>query len=137
MNQVKDKNSPRIIFYKTMILLTRLLSIACLAIIAIFLFPLLPLRNLHLFKYITFTQHIEKAISSFVQSIIPASSISIDTRWIVIIIAILFAMFFSWLREQYRGKVTKFRFKRKYDVLKEQMHLSDDALVLTPIREKI
>jgi len=120
-----------------MILLTRLLSIACLAIIAIFLFPLLPLRNLHVFKYITFTQHIEKAISSFVQSIIPASSISIDTRWIVIIIAILFAMFFSWLREQYRGKVTKIRFKRKYDVLKEQMHLSDDASVLTPIREKI
>jgi class 3 adenylate cyclase len=115
----------------------RLLSIACLAIIAIFLFPLLPLKNLHVFKYITVTQNIERAISSFVQSIIPTSSIGIDIRWIVIIMAILLAMFFSWLREQYRGKITKITFKRKYAVLKEQMHLSDDAAVLTPIREKI
>jgi len=137
LKQVKEKNSPLILFYKAIIVLMRLLSIACLAIIAIFLFPLLPLKNLHIFKYITATQPIEKAISSFVQNIIPATSVSIDTRWIVIIMAILLAMFFSWLREQYRGKVTKITFKKKYDVLKEQMHLADDAAVLTPIREKI
>lgn len=137
MNQNKDKFSPRILFYKAVILLMRLMSIACLTIIAIFLFPLLPLKNLHVYKYITVTQSIERAISSFVQSTIPASSIGIDMRWIVIIMAILLAMFFSWLRQQYRGKVTKITFKRKYDILKEQMHLSDNAAVLTPIQNKI
>jgi len=144
MNKVKEKISPRILFYKTItlfykaiILVMRLLSIASLTIIALFLLPLLPLKNLHEFKYISVIQNIERAISSFVQSIIPANSFGIDTRWIVIIMAILFAMFFSWLRERYRSKVTKIAFKRKYDVLKEQMHLPDDAAVLTPLRENI
>jgi class 3 adenylate cyclase len=82
-------------------------------------------------------QNIEETISSFVQSIISVDSLGIDTRWVVIIMAIIFFIFCIWLRERYRGKVAKISYKIKYDVLKEQMHLSDDAKVLTPIREKI
>jgi len=144
MNQVKKKTSPRILFYKILtlfykliILFLRLLSIASLAIIAIFLLPLLPLKNLHQFKYMSVIENIEETISSFVQSIISVDSLGIDTRWVVIILAIIFFTICIWLREQYRGKVAKISYKIKYDVLKEQMHLSDDAEVLTPIREKI
>jgi class 3 adenylate cyclase len=115
----------------------RLLSITSLTIIAIFLLPLLPLKNIYTIKIINVAHNIERVISSFIHSIIPTNFIDIDTRWIVIILLILLVVLFSWLREQYRGKVSKILLKREYDGLKEQMHLSDDAKVLTPIREKI
>ena len=115
----------------------RLLSITSLAIVFVFILPLLPIKNLHLFKYISFTQNIERTISSFVRSFIPATYVNIDTRWIVVILLILLVVLFSWLREQYRGKVSKIVFKKEYDGLKKQMHLADDAKVLTPIEERI
>ncbi len=130
----------QILPYKPIILLMRLLGIGTLIVIVIFLLPLaIPyIKDALSFKGIKVALNIEKSVSSFIQGIIPTKIAGKDmTRWIVIIAAFLLNRLFSNLRERYGDKMTKLRVRRDYEEWKKQMHLSDDAKVLTPIREKL
>lgn len=140
MNQVRKTNGVQILSYKAIMLLMRLLGIGTLIIIVIFLLPLaIPyIKDALSFKYIRMALSIEKSVSSFIHGIIPTKIAGKDmSRWFVIIVAFLLGRLFSNLRERYRDKMTKLKVRRDYEKLKKQMHLSDDAKVLTPLREKL
>jgi class 3 adenylate cyclase len=140
LNQVRKTNGMQILPYKPIILLMRLLGIGTIIVIVIFLLPLaIPyINDARSFKGIRVALDIEKSVSSFIQGIIPTKIAGKDmTRWIVIIVAFLLNRLFSNLRERYRDKMTKLRVRRDYEELKKQMHLPDNAKVLTPLREKL
>ena len=127
-------------FYKAMILFMRLLGIGTIVAIVIFLLPLaVPhIKNALSFKYIRAALDIEESVSLFVQDIIPTKIAGKDmTRWIVIIAAFLLGGSFSNIKGHYRNKVTRLKFKGDYESLKAHMHLSDDAKVLIPLKEKL
>jgi len=130
----------QILPHRAIILLLRLFGIGSLIIIVIFLLPLaIPyIKDALSFKGIRAALNIEKSISLFIHGIIPTKIAGKDvTRWIVIVAAILLSWLFSNLRERYRDKITKLKVRRDYEELKKQVHLSDNAKVLTPLREKL
>lgn len=133
-------SSLRVVRYKAMVLLMRLLSVGMLAVVALFLLPLaVPyVKNAFSFKYIRVAMGIEKAISSFVHGIIPTVVTGHDlTRWIVVISALLLWGLFSSLKERYRNTIYNVKVRREYEDWKSQMHLSEDAKILSPLKEKL
>jgi class 3 adenylate cyclase len=118
----------------------RLLGIGTIVAIVIFLLPLaVPhIKNALSFKYIRVALDIEKSVSLFVQDIIPTKIAGKDmTRWIVIMAAFLLGGSFSNIKGHYRNKVARLKFRGDYESLKAHMHLSDDAKVLIPLKEKL
>lgn len=139
MNQFQETNSVKVQLYKAMIWGIRLLYIGTFVIIAIFLLPLIVpyLKNAFSFEYIRIALGIEKSISSVIQDIIPTKIAGKDlTRWIAIVAALLLGMFLNNIQGRYRNKVVQLKVKRDYEAWKTEMHLSDDAKVLTPLKEK-
>lgn len=140
MGQVKEKGSLRILPYKTIRLFLGIFSICSLITIVIFLLPLaVPyIKNALSFQYIRTAINIEKAISSYVRDIIPTKIAGRDlTRWIIIIAAFILYRSFANLRERYRNKITDLRVIKDYEDLKIQKNLTDDADVLTPLKDTI
>ncbi len=140
MNQDKTTASFRILSYKVMMVMMRLLGICMLAIIVIsFLSLAVPyVKSAHSYQYIRTALSIEKTISSFVQGIIPTKIAGKDiTHWIIIVAAFIFFRSFYNLKEHFRNKTVNFRVIQDYEDLKTQKHLTDDADILAPLRDQI
>jgi len=140
MGQTTTKGSLRILPYTGIRILAGLLGICCLFLIVIFLLPLaVPyIQNAHSFQYIKTAMSIEKSISSYVQHIIPTKIAGKDmTRWIIIVVTFLLYGTFANMKEWGRSKTARLNVMRDYEELKKEKNLTDDADVLTPLKETI
>ena len=140
MGQTKTKVSLRILPYTVIRIIAGLLGICCLFLILIFLLPLaVPyIHDARSFQYIKTAMSIERSISSFVQHIIPTKIAGKDmTRWIIIVAAFILYGTFANMKEWGRSKTARLKIMRDYEELKKYRNLTDDADVLTPLKETI
>jgi class 3 adenylate cyclase len=140
MGQTKTKGFLRILPYTAIRIIAGLLGICCLFLILIFLLPLaVPyIHDARSFQYIKTAMSIERSISSFVQHIIPTKIAGKDmTRWIIIVVAFILYGTFVNMKEWGRSKTARLKVMRDYEELKKYRNLTDDADVLTPLKETI
>ena len=127
----------KLLLFKMLAVLMRVLSAGCVVIIGIFI--LAPfIRGYSSFFLVSAALSIEDTLSSLLQAIIPTQIGGIDlTRWIFIVAAFFLAGWFTSMRQNYNMKSTQASFRTSFEDLKKQLHLSDDAKILAPIKEKL
>lgn len=126
-------------YYRTIILLTRLLGICVVILILIFLLPFaVPyVKDAESFKYIRISLDLGKSISSYVHNIVPTKIAGKDvTRLIMIVGALILGSAIRRIRDYHSNRLANMSFKKDYEEWKTQMHLSDNAQVLAPLRGK-
>lgn len=132
--------------YEAMIMIMQLFKIVTLLIIIMFILALaLPylinipfIRAIISVPYISAALSLERTLSSLVQNLIPVGFIDVSiARLVIIIAAFIIYGSFQNLQDRYRNILTRMEFKSEYEVLKRQMGLSDDAKILSPLREKL
>lgn len=95
-------------------------------------------ENAKSFGYVQSLLHVEQSISSFVRENIPTKIGGKDmTRWIVIIVMFIFSSSLSRSGERFHEKAQYLKFKLDVDEWKSQLNLSDNAIILSPINEKL
>jgi class 3 adenylate cyclase len=130
----------RIVLFKTAIFLFRLTGVALVVLILIFLLPLVVpyMKNAQSFEYIKGALKVEKAISYFVQGIVPTVVSGKDiTRWIVIVAAVVIGVVLSNIKERIRDRSAHLKLMKEYEEWKTDKHLSDDSKLVAPLKEKI
>ncbi len=126
--------------FKLLAIFMRVLSAGSVVVIVIFFLPLVVpfIGGLSSFFLIEAALIIEDSLSSLLQAIIPTQLGGIDlTRWIFITAAFFFAGWFTSMRRNFIMKSTQASFRSTFEDLKKQLHLSDDAHILAPIKEKL
>jgi class 3 adenylate cyclase len=133
-------------YYELMVVIMHLFKIVTLLIIIIFALALaLPylmyipfMRNIVSIWYISAAISLERTLSSLVENLIPIKIGDVSIVQLVIIaVALGIFAFFKDTQDRYRNILDRIQFKREYEALKGQMGLSDDAKVLSPLREKL
>jgi len=118
----------------------RLLGISTVVVIAIFLLPLvIPyIKKALPVEFINTVLNVEKSLFLFVQKITPMENAGKGvTRLVVVVVAFTLNRLFTRLQDRYRNKMARVEVKMDYETWKAQMHLSDDARILAPLREKL
>jgi class 3 adenylate cyclase len=136
----EKSNSGKMIPYKALIMLMRLLGIGIILLLVIFLLPFaVPyIKNAVSYGYIKTALQYEKSISSFIHSLIPTTIAGKDmTRWIVIASAVMLGLSFENITNYCKNRIYTLNFRKEYEDWKSEHHLPDGAKVLAPIREKI
>ncbi len=127
-------------FYISSSVVMRILSGVMIGLIIIMLVPLVVpyLDNAKSFSYIRSALDIEAAIEHFFRQSIPTKIAGTDvTRWIAIVLFFILSSTFSRSGEKFQGRAQYLRYKRSVDDWKRQMHLSDNAIVLSPLNQKL
>ncbi len=134
----------KVVLFKTLALIMRGLSAITGVIIVIFLIGLIAphLGNASSYLLIAKALSIEESLTAFLKSIIPTEIAGIDlARWIFIVGAFMLGGWLNSLKHNYYMKsknvAFKSEFESEFEELKKKMHLSDNAKVLAPIREKL
>ena len=108
----------RIVLFKIAIFLFRLIGVALVVLILIFLLPIIVpyMKNAQSFEYIKVALKVEKAISSFVQGIVPTVVSGKDiTRWIVIVAAVVIGVLLSNIKERIRDRAAHVKLMKEYE----------------------
>ncbi len=140
MNETDGRKSTRVIVLRVSSIAARILSILSIVMILVFLLPLaVPyLQNATSYGYIRTALSVEAAFGDAVRQNIPTTVGGKDiTRWIVIVGMFLLSSGFSRARERMADKAQYLQFRANVDKWKEDMHLSDNAIVLTPLNQKL
>ncbi len=127
-------------FYAASSILMRVLSGVMVGLIIVMLVPLVVpyLDNAKSFTYIRSALSVEDAIEQFFRQSIPTKIAGKDvTRWIAIVLFFILSSSFSRSGEKFQGRLQYQRYKRSVDEWKRQMHLSDNAIVLSPLNQKL
>lgn len=127
-------------FLKVSSVVARILSVLCIAVILIFLLPLaVPFfDNAKSFGYIQSGLDIEHKISVVVKQSVPTQIGGKDmTRWIVVIGMFILSSTFSRASIRFTGNAEYLKFKRNVDQWKADMHLSENAIILSPLNQKL
>jgi class 3 adenylate cyclase len=131
---------PAAMFYASVATVARILSGVMVGVLLLFLLPLaVPyLENAQSFGYIRSALAAEKAVTQVVKETIPTKVKGTDlTRWIVVFGAFILSGSFGRTAGKFHGKAQYVAFKRNVEDWKAQMHLSDNAIVLTPLHTKL
>ncbi len=140
MDTGKPKKSSKVIFYELSSIITRILSGVMVGVILLFLLPLIVpyLEDAKSFGYIRSALAAEQGITNIVKENVPTKVKGTDiTRWLVIVVAFLLSGSFSRASEKFYTKAQYLMFKSNVEEWKSQMHLSDNAIVLTPLNKKL
>jgi class 3 adenylate cyclase len=127
-------------YYRTVILLTRLLGVCVVILILIFLLPLaVPyIKDAASFKYIRVSLAFDKSVSSYVRSIMPSKVAGTDiTRPIMIAFALILGSVIGRIRDFHSNRLANMRFKKEYEEWKTEIHLPEHAAVLAPLDGKM
>ncbi|MBI1803608.1 MAG: guanylate cyclase [Ignavibacteriae bacterium] len=140
MNGNDPSTSPRLVllnFYSTIM---RLLSGVMVGLILLFLLPVITpyLENAHEFRYIRSALTVQAALEQGVRSSFPTKIAGKDmSRWLAILAFFILSSSFSKSGEKFYGKAQYLRYKLSMEEWKEYMHLSDNAIVLSPLNRKL
>ncbi len=121
-------------------MLARLLSMATVVGILMFLLPLaLPyVEGATSFEYIKVVLKIVNDAETYVRLNIPTKVAGVDvTRWIIIFVLFIVGGSFGRVHRRFRDRAEYLRFKMSYDQMKSQTHLTDNARVFTPLKQKL
>ncbi len=130
----------QLILLKFAAIAMRFLSIAMIVALLLFFLPLaVPyLKNATSFGYIQVGISAETAMESFIRKCVPTVVAGKDiTRWIGILLALVLSGAFGRSSEKFRGRVQYLRYKISMEQWKAQMHITDDAGVLSPLNQKL
>lgn len=134
------KSSLLITFYIIVSVLFRILTFIFAGLIIVLLVPLLIpyLDNANSFAYIRVLLAIDHGITQFLRDNIPTIIAKKDmTRLIGIILSFILSSSFSRSADKFKGKAQYVRYKSSLDEWKQTMHLSDNAIVLNPLNQKL
>lgn len=140
MKSPEARKPSRILFLRISSIIARIFGILSVVMIVVFLVPLaVPyLQNATSFTYIRTALTVESSVATAVKQNIPTTIGGKDmTRWIVIVGMFVLSSGFSRARERLADKAQYLQFKANVDKWKEDMHLSDNAIVLTPLNQKL
>jgi class 3 adenylate cyclase len=133
--------TPRITrFFTTVSMTNRLLSGICIGLMLASLFPLaVPyLDNAKSFWFVRSLMSADQVIQQAVRENVPTKISGKDmTRWFTVIGFFFLSGMFTRIADRSRDKSEYYKFKHNVDTWKQQMHLSDSAVVLTPLNEKL
>ncbi len=129
------------IYYLTLLsYISRILSGIAIGIMLLFLSPLVIryINDADSYTYIRNAKAAEEALSTFVKQNIPTTVAGKDmSRWIVVIGMFLLSGTFGRAAEQSKDKVQYLRFKATVDQWKADMNLTENAIVLGPLNNKL
>ncbi|MBI1806151.1 MAG: adenylate/guanylate cyclase domain-containing protein [Ignavibacteria bacterium] len=128
------------VFLTSSSIAARILSALCIVIMVLFLLPLVVslFDNAKSFRYIQSALDIEHMMSTAVRQSIPTKIGGKDmTRWIVVVGIFILSGTFSRASVRFTEKAQYLKFKQNVDQWKADMHLSDNAIILTPLNQKL
>jgi len=131
---------PRTNFLTIVSITSRLLSGICVGLMLVSLFPLaIPyLDNAHSYRFVRAVAGADQIIQQSIKENAPTKINGKDmTRWITIIGFFFISGTFTRIAERSKDKAEYYRFKHNVDVWKHEMNLSDSAIVLTPLNQKL
>jgi len=130
----------RIYYLRTISILARIVSGIAIGLLLLFVVPMIVpyVDNANSFQYVRSALTAEQTINTIVKQNIPTKIAGKDmTRWIVIVgMFFLSSSLIGWA-ERSREKAQYLKFKFSVDQWKADMHLSDNAIVLAPINDKL
>jgi class 3 adenylate cyclase len=139
--QISTKRKPTLTRFFTSISITnRILSWICIGFILVSLFPLaVPyLDNGQSYWIVRSLQSVDQIVQQAVRDNVPTKISGKDmTRWITVIGIFFISGMFARFADRSKDKAEYYKFKHNVDTWKQQMHLSDSAVVLTPLNEKL
>ena len=134
------KKSPLILSLQSVSVLSRILSIVAILIMFLSLFTLGAqyLEDAESYRYVKAALGLEGSLRGFVRDIIPTKIAGKDmSRWFIIVGMFLLSGVLSRLSDRTKDKSEYNKFKLNVDQWKDKMHLSDNAVVLTPLNQKL
>lgn len=140
MNEIKVRKSPKLfllIIYST---IARILSGICVGLVLLSIFPLITpyLDEAESYQFLKSAIASEKILRSTVKENIPTKIGGKDmSRWIMVIGFFFLSGTFSRIADRANDKAEYLKFKRSIDTWKQQMNLSDNAIILTPLNQKL
>lgn len=140
MANLIPKQSSKIVLLNSFSVTTHILSGMMIAIMLLFIAPIiLPyFHNATSFIYIRSLLRIERAISTLVKNTIPTTIGGKDmTRLIVIVGMFILSGTVSRTSERFHDRAEYLKFKLNLDEWKEKMKLSENAIVLEPLNQKL
>jgi class 3 adenylate cyclase len=139
--QTSTNRKPTVTRFFTSISITnRILSWICIGFILVSLFPLaVPyLDNGQSYWIVRSLQSVDQIVQQAVRDNVPTKISGKDmTRWITVIGIFFISGMFARFADRSKDKAEYYKFKHNVDTWKQQMHLSDSAVVLTPLNEKL
>ena len=130
----------RIYYLNTISILTRIASGIAIGILLLCIVPMIVpyVDNANSFQYVRSALTAELAINTIVKQNIPTKIGGRDmTRWIIIVGMIILSSSLGGWSERSREKAQYLKFKFSIDQWKADMHLSDNAIVLAPLQNKL
>ncbi len=130
----------RMAFYTSMSVVMRILSGVMIGLLLVMLVPLFVpyLDNALSFSYVRTALAIENGIEHLLKDNMPTKIAGKDvTRWIAIVAFFIISSSFSRSGEKFQGRAQYLRYKQSVDDWKRQMHLSDNAIILSPLNQKL
>jgi len=121
-------------------IITRLLSGVMVGMIILFLLPLiLPYIDDALqYSYIRSAVVVERSITAAVKHGIPTKIAGMDmSRWIIVLIAFFLSSWLSGISTRLHDRAEYLGFKENIDEWRKKMNLSDKAVVLSPLSQKL
>jgi len=121
-------------------IVTRLLSGVMVGMILVFLLPLvLPfVDDAMQYSYLRSAVIVERSITAAVKHGIPTKFAGVDmSRWIIILIAFVTSSWLSGISTRLHDRAEYMGFKQNIDDWRKKLNLSDKAVVLSPLSQKL
>lgn len=134
------KNSPLIISLKGTSIFLKTLSVICILILllGIFAFVVQYLEDAQSYRYIRSLLNIEDGLREIIRVNIPTKISGKEmSRWFLIVGMFLLSGTLSRLSDRLRDRTEYYKFKLNMDQWKNKMGISDNAVILNPLNEKL
>jgi class 3 adenylate cyclase len=134
------KSTPLVTLYLIISILFRVITFAFGGLIIVLLIPLVVpfLDNATSFAYIRTILAVDHGITQFLRDNIPTIIAKKDmTRLIGVVLFFIISSTFSRSADKFKGKAQYVKYKSSLDAWKQTMHLSDNAIVLNPLNQKL
>jgi class 3 adenylate cyclase len=139
-SKFQKQNANKIFLYKTIMFASKALFFCTLVTIPIVLLPFVVsnIEGAASYPFIGSALGIEEFLTSFLRSIIPTEFFQIDwSPWIIILIAYFLSNWFINQSKRYHAKTAQLSVQAEFEAIKKTLHLSDNAKVLNPIKQKL
>ncbi len=140
MNRNDSATSPRLVLLNFLSTIMRLLSGVMVGLILLFLLPTVTsyLEDAQEFGYIRAALTVQAELEHGIRQSFPTRIGGKDmSRWLSILAFFILSGSFSRSGEKFYGKAQYLRYKLSMEEWKDQMHLSDTAIVLSPLNRKL
>lgn len=132
---------PQIASYMSIIFSLYLLILGLGAVVVVTLLSFIPpyyARDIYKFGYLRTLLEQRKVIFSFVKRYVPTNFGKIDATALIVLGSAWFMItVFLAMKRRYGQKLQRLTFKKDFEALKTSLHLSDDAAVLAPCKDKL